>query len=67
LRDWDGCQDREEKDGVTNADSTTDDELETDRLEKAAVRVQRRQQADTDNNEHPVHEYWDRVIAGLLN
>ena len=67
LRDWDGCQDREEKDDVTNADSTTDDELETDRLGKAAVRMQRRQQADTDNSEHPAHEYWDRVIACLLN
>ena len=67
LRDWHGCQDREEKDDVTNADSTTYDELKPDRLGKAAVRVQRRQQAETDNSEHPAHEYWDRVIACLLD
>jgi len=56
LRDWNRCQDGEDQGDVTDADSTTDDRLEADRLGKTAVRVQRRQQAGADDNEHPAED-----------
>ena len=67
LRDWDRCQDREERDDVDDANSTTDDELEADRLGKTAVRVQRRQQTGANDHEHPADECCDDVFSRLLN
>jgi len=63
LRDWNRCQDREDQGDVTDADSTTDDRLEADRVGKTAVRVQCCQQAGADDNEHPAEECWDNVFG----
>lgn len=67
LRDWDGRQDREERDDVNDADAGADDELEADGLGKTAVCVQRREQAGADDGEGPARVCWDQVFAGLLD
>jgi hypothetical protein len=67
LRDWNRCQDGEDQGDVTDADSTTDDRLEADRLGKTAVRVQRRQQTGANDHEHPADECCDDVFSRLLN
>ena len=67
LGDWYGRQDREERGDVNDANPTTDDNLETDRLGKTAVRTECRQKTCPDDGEHPTNVHRDRVIARLLD
>ena len=67
LVDWDGCQDREESDDVSDAETATDDKLEADRLGKTAVRAQCRQQASPENGENPASIYCHQVFARFLD
>ena len=67
LRDRDGCQDREERDGAGDTNSTTDDNLETDRFGKTTACAQCRQQAGADNSHRPANVYAGQIFARLLN
>ena len=67
LRDWDGCQDREDRDDEGDTNSSTDENLETDRFGKTTVHAQCRQQACANNSYHPANVYGDRVFACLPN